>query len=124
MSQIRGRNTTCEMAFRKYAWSKGVRGYRISSKVSGRPDMHFPAKKLAVFIDGCFWHKCPRCFVKPRNNKVIWEKKISSNVHRDRKINKILRENGIGVLRLWEHEIKDSMPKCYKKLRRALTQRI
>src|SRR3989338_210928 len=122
MSQIRGRDTTWEVTFRKYAWGKGVKGYKVRNKVFGRPDMYFPVKKLAVFIDGCFWHKCPGCFVKPRNNKIFWERKITSNVRRDAKTSKRLSKEGIAILRFWEHEVEYDLRRCYRRLERALNR--
>lgn len=122
MSQIRGGDTTCEVTFRKFAWKKGVRGYRVKSRILGRPDMYFPVNRLAVFIDGCFWHKCPQCFIKPRNNKAFWEVKIASNVRRDAKVNRRLSKESITVLRFWEHEVEHNLHSCYRRLERVLNR--
>lgn len=84
--------------------------------------MYFAAKKLAVFIDGCFWHKCPKCFIKPRNNKIFWERKITSNIRRDAKTNKKLSREGIAVLRFWEHEMKHGLDRCYRRIERVLNR--
>lgn len=123
MSRIRGRDTQCEVMFRSFAWSKGVRGYRAGGKVPGKPDMYFSRLRLAVFVDGCFWHRCPRCFIKPQNNKIFWERKIASNVRRDKEISRALKKSGVTVLRIWEHEVRQNPSRCYSKLN-ALLKRL
>lgn len=75
-------------------------------------------KKIAVFIDGCFWHKCPKCFVKPKSKNRYWDKKIRNNVGRDKEINLKLKKRGITVVRFWEHNIKRNIDKCYSKLKK------
>ncbi|MCH7770643.1 MAG: hypothetical protein IIA49_06455 [Bacteroidetes bacterium] len=61
---------------RVHLWRRGVWGYRLHAKVAGNPDIVFIKKKIAIFIDGCFWHKCPKCFRKPKSNQDYWEPKI------------------------------------------------
>ena len=107
MSMIKAKNTRPEIVLRKLLSSHGIRGYRIHYKLTGKPDIVFPKKKIAVFIDGCFWHKCHECFVKPETNRGFWNKKIDSNVKRDRIVNLELKEKGWKVIRIWEHEIKN-----------------
>ena len=110
--------------FRKYIWSKGIRGYRVSSNIKGRPDLYFPRKNITVFIDGCFWHKCPRCFIKPRSNKKYWKEKIKNNIKRDKQNTRLLQNKGIHVIRIWEHQIKDNINKCYQKLLKVYEKEI
>lgn len=119
MSKIRYLNTKIEVSFRKYIWNKNLRGYRIKNKLPGKPDVYFPRKKIAVFIDGCFWHKCPKCFIPPKSEKKYWRQKIKRNVQRDKKTTKALEKENISVLRFWEHEVKNNIDGCYKKLRRV-----
>lgn len=116
MSQIRSRNTKPEIQFRKYVWNKGMKGYRLHTKLRGKPDLYFPKSKIAVFIDGCFWHQCPTCFKKPKSNKKYWGIKIRKNTERDLDTDIFLENNGIHVLRLWEHEIKNEIDKCFNNL--------
>src|SRR4030042_4525594 len=113
MSHIKSRNTKVELNFRKYVWGKGFKGYKINSKIIGKPDLYFSKKKIAVFIDGCFWHKCPICFVKPKTKNKYWDVKINNNILRDKKINMELDNKGISVIRFWEHELKKDINKCY-----------
>jgi len=109
MSRIKGKNTKPELTVRKLLSSKGIRGYRTHYKIIGKPDIVFPSKKIVIFIDGCFWHKCPKCFVEPKTRREFWMNKINENVKRDKEVNKILKEDGWKVLRFWEHEVK-TMP--------------
>lgn len=108
MSHIHGKNTKPELRLRKMLWSEGIRGYRIHYNLPGKPDIVFTRKKIAVFVDGCFWHKCPVCFKPPATNKKFWNEKLQKNVERDRKVTSELESQGWTVLRFWEHEIRDS----------------
>lgn len=120
MSRIRSKNTKPELFFRQYIWSNGVRGYRLHKKLPGKPDLYFGPKKIAVFIDGCFWHKCPQCYRAPKSNKRFWTAKIKRNIARDIESDVALKEMGINPLRFWEHEVMGIPSKCYKVLMRAL----
>lgn len=104
MSRIRGKDTAPELVLRKAISSAGLRGYRLHHKLPGKPDMVFPRWKIALFIDGCFWHKCPKCFIKPATNRKFWMEKLASNRKRDRIINTELKRNGWRVIRIWEHD--------------------
>ena len=106
MSRIRSKNTGPEITLRKLLFARGIRGYRIHYNLPGKPDIVFVKKKIAIFIDGCFWHKCPEDFQEPETRKEFWMNKINSNVERDEKNNKILQDDGWLVLRFWEHEIR------------------
>ncbi|MBW1947255.1 MAG: very short patch repair endonuclease [Deltaproteobacteria bacterium] len=106
MSRIKGRDTKPELAIRKALWSLGYR-YRVDTKLPGKPDMVFPGKRLAVFIDGCFWHRCPRHYQTPATNPEFWENKINRNVERDRMVDRELASMGWKVKRVWEHEVRE-----------------
>ncbi len=123
MSKIRRSNTKLEVLFRKHIWKMGMRGYRIDAAVDGRPDIYFPRKKIAVFIDGCFWHKCPKCFIRPKSKNKYWDKKIKHNVKRDREVDKKLKKQGIAVLRFWGHELKKNINKCVISLKKCYEKR-
>ena len=105
MSRVRSKNTKLELLLRKYLFSKGLRGYRVNVNLFGKPDIVFPKYKVAIFVDGCFWHKCPKCFKAPETNKEFWTKKINGNVERDKRVNQQLSETGYTVIRFWEHQI-------------------
>lgn len=123
MSMIKYRDTKPEASLRKLLFARGVRGYRVHYKLLGKPDIVFPKKKIAVFIDGCFWHKCPKCFVKPQTNKKFWQEKINSNVERDKNVNKQLKKAGWKVIRIWEHDVKKNLNKSYLKIYKKINKR-
>lgn len=120
MSMIRGKNTGPEVKLRKMLWTEGIRGYRIHYNLPGKPDITFTKKKIAIFIDGCFWHKCPICFQEPETRKEFWMEKIQSNVGRDKKINEQLKNDGWTVIRIWEHEIRKEPENAVKKITDSL----
>jgi DNA mismatch endonuclease (patch repair protein) len=109
MSQIKSKNTQIELKLRKLLWKNGLKNFRIHTKIIGKPDIYFPVKKLAIFIDGCFWHKCPIHFIEPKSNIEFWMTKIKYNQLRDARVNLLLIEKGIKVLRYWEHELKNDI---------------
>jgi DNA mismatch endonuclease (patch repair protein) len=106
MSQIRSRgNQATELALAKLFRRHKITGWRRNQKVFGKPDFIFPKHKLAVFVDGCFWHGCPKHGTQPKGNAAFWRKKISRNQIRDRLVTRTLRKAGWRVLRIWEHEL-------------------
>lgn len=115
MSRIKSRDTKPELILRKTLWSKGYR-YRVKSGLPGKPDIVFSSIKTVIFVDGCFWHRCPEHYQPPKTRAEFWENKISGNVTRDRKNDCLLKEQGWLVIRTWEHEIKESLADCVEKL--------
>jgi len=106
MSRIRSRgNQATELALAKLFRRHKITGWRRNQKVFGKPDFIFPKHKLAVFVDGCFWHGCPKHGTQPKSNAAFWRKKISRNQIRDRLVTRTLRKAGWRVLRIWEHEL-------------------
>ncbi|SFN55734.1 very short patch repair endonuclease [Marinobacter pelagius] len=122
MSQIRSKNTKPEIALRKALWHCGFR-YRVKNSLPGRPDIVFSGSKTAIFVDGCFWHKCPDHFVYPKNRAGFWREKIEGNVQRDRRVEEMLRTQGWFALRFWEHEIMESPDDCVRRVAEILEQR-
>jgi len=108
MSQIKSKNTKPEIIFRKLLRINGLKGYRLHAKIPGKPDIYYPAKKLAIFIDGCFWHGCKKCLKLPKTHSAFWVKKINDNRQRDKKIRIALRKLGIKTIRFWQHEVQSS----------------
>lgn len=112
MSRIRGRgNKTTEVRLIAIFKQQGITGWRRHRRLPGRPDFVLPAFRLAIFVDGCFWHGCPAHFRKPTSNTIYWLRKIATNRTRDRRVSRILREKGWRVLRIWEHSLKQSQRK-------------
>lgn len=107
MSATRRRDTACELAVRRALGSHGLR-YRIDYPlpINGRrrADLAFVSRRLAVFIDGCFWHGCAEHRTHPKTNALWWKQKIDANVTRDRDTDRRMRQAGWRVLRVWEHE--------------------
>lgn len=107
MSAIRSKgNKNTELKtialFKKY----GIAGWRRHyDKLPGKPDFIFYDKKTAVFIDGCFWHGCKKCFVQPKSNRRYWKLKIEKNHKRDKDVVKSLSSKGWKVVRIWEHKL-------------------
>ena len=106
MSQVRSKNTGIELSLRKSLWKRGLR-YRIHYGPESI-DIAFPSKRIAIFIDGCFWHGCPKHGTIPKTNRDYWQKKISDNNRRDRRKKTTLSNNGWKVLRVWQHELENT----------------
>lgn len=104
MSKIKGKNTGPELILRHALWASGLR-YR---KHYGpcKIDIAFPGKKVAVFVDGCFWHGCPEHGTSPSSNQAYWAPKLERNKQRDREQTARLEGEGWTVIRIWEHELK------------------
>ena len=119
MSKVKSKNTELEISFRKKLWNKNHH-YRLHYKITGKPDLVFVSKKVAVFIDSCFWHKCPLHHRQPNSNKDYWIPKLKRNEERAKEVNKILIKEGWKVVRIWEHEIKENKERCIKRIKRYL----
>ena len=103
MSLIRSRgNRATELRLVALMREYGITGWRRNAPVFGKPDFVFRAAKIAVFVDGCFWHGCPRHGRMPAGNRAFWKAKLERNVARDRKVRRTLRKAGWRVLRVWE----------------------
>jgi len=121
MSRIKSRgNRQTELFFASLLRKNGISGWRRHLPLTGRPDFAFKRSRLAVFIDGCFWHHCPKCGNMPVNNAAFWKKKLSGNRRRDRQVTRRLKVDGWRVLRIWEHELRDGEV-VVGKLRSALS---
>lgn len=108
MSRIRGKdNRTTERALRMALVRSKLRGWSMHSNLPGRPDFYFADRRLAVFVDGCFWHGCSRCGHVPATRSEFWNAKFKRNRHRDRQTMRKLKSQGIRVLRFWEHQLKN-----------------
>lgn len=109
MSRSKSRGTkSTEWKFRSLLIRSGVRGWKVghNSGLPGKPDFFFLRARIAVFVDGCFWHGCPRCRSIPVTNRKFWTAKITGNRDRDKKVVRELRAMGWTAIRIWEHEIR------------------
>jgi DNA mismatch endonuclease (patch repair protein) len=101
-------DTKPELLLRRALYRAGVR-YRVNLRIKAeggpvRPDVTFPRRRLAVFVDGCFWHRCPEHGLLPKSNTQYWAPKLNMNVVRDQSVNERLSRGGWSVIRVWEHE--------------------
>jgi DNA mismatch endonuclease (patch repair protein) len=98
-----------------------VRGWRLHpSHILGKPDFLIRRERLAIFVDGCFWHGCPRCGHIPKTNRAYWIAKIERNKRRDRSVSRTLRLMGFRVVRLWECQLHEKEEYCIKRIQRVL----
>ena len=104
MASVRSKNTKPELAVRSILWSRGFR-YRIhDTTLPGTPDISNKRRGLAVFVDGCFWHGCPVCYAEPKTNAAFWRDKVSRNRRRRETVRAELKDRGLRVVEIWEHE--------------------
>ncbi|MDX1251869.1 MAG: very short patch repair endonuclease [Gammaproteobacteria bacterium] len=124
MAKIKGQNTGPEMLLRQALWAEGMR-YRLhcGASLPGKPDIVFVRARLAVFVDGCFWHGCPLHGHTPKSSKEYWLEKLKRNMARDKDTNRKLSELGWQPIRLWEHEINDDVSACVKRIAKAVRLR-
>lgn len=124
MKANRGKNTTPEIILRKALRKVGAPGYRLHwNHVPGRPDISYPGKRIAIFVNGCFWHRCPKCNLPlPKSHKDFWKRKFAKNKKRDRDKIKKLTNLGWEVIVFWECELKKNPMKpaniVYRKLKK------
>jgi DNA mismatch endonuclease (patch repair protein) len=121
MRAVRGRgNRTTEKRLRAALVRAGVRGWIMQADLPGRPDFLFPSAGVAVFVDGCFWHGCPKCGHVPKTRQLFWQAKIDRNRSRDRSTVYALQALNLRVIRLWEHELQNDLPGCVSQVRTAM----
>ena len=121
MSRIRGRgNKDTELALMKLLRCHHITGWRRNQSVFGKPDFVFRKARVAVFVDGCFWHGCPKHCNIPASNRSFWKKKLAANKARDRRVNRALRKTGWRVVRIWEHDLAKRGEACVRRIKSAL----
>ena len=107
MQAVRSKgNKTTEARLIQLFRENNVTGWRRHLPLPGKPDFTFKKEKLTVFVDGCFWHRCPKCYREPKTNTGFWRNKIETNVRRDRRVTKELRKAGWSVCSIWECQLK------------------
>jgi DNA mismatch endonuclease (patch repair protein) len=121
MSRVRSKgNLSTEQRMVVLLKAAGMTGWRRHLDLPGKPDFAFRRERVAVFVDGCFWHRCPRCFRMPTTNPEYWTRKIARNVARDRRVARELTAKGWTVVRIWEHSLERQPGRVIGRLRRAL----
>jgi DNA mismatch endonuclease (patch repair protein) len=118
MGKIKSQDTKPELKLKKALWNLGFRYRKNVKKLPGNPDIVFNKVKLAIFVDGEFWHgyKWEEKKNKIKTNRDFWIPKIDRNIQRDKKNNQMLTESGWYVMRFWEHEIKSDLEYCINKI--------
>ena len=123
MAKIRGRrNKDTELVLIQIFRKHRISGWRRDQPFIGKPDFTFSKEKIVVFVDGCFWHRCPKHSNIPVNNRSFWIKKLNSNKTRDRLVSRRLRKDGWLVIRIWEHDLGNAA-KVVKTIKSALAMR-
>lgn len=124
MAAIKGRgNSSTELRFLTLLKKNKIFGWRRHYKVAGvRPDFIFQPSRVAVFLDGCYWHRCPEHYRPPKTNTEFWDKKIADNVDRDRQTDEVLRSKNWLVLRIWEHQLKREPEVALSELQQLLSE--
>ena len=120
MARIRGRDTQPELLLRRALCRRAHRGYRLNVKrLPGRPDVAWIGRKVAVFVDGAFWHGHPSAYT-PGKSGSYWDEKIARNIRRDRAADTALLEMGWTVIRLWDFEVRRDLDCCLERIEDAL----
>jgi DNA mismatch endonuclease, patch repair protein len=123
MSRIKGKaNKDTELAMILLLRKFHISGWRRNQIMLGKPDFVFPKQKIALFVDGCFWHSCPKHSNMPVNNREFWEKKLNGNKKRDKYVTKELKKAGWSVIRIWEHDFRNP-ELILRRLSRVLNER-
>lgn len=123
MSRIRGKDTGPELLLRRALHGVGAR-YRIhDGTVPGRPDVSHKGARVAVFVDGCFWHGCPEHYQKPDNNEAFWEEKLAENQRRREEVIEQLRDDGWQIFELWECEVQERPVALAREIAEAIGRR-
>lgn len=121
MSRIRGcGNKETELALAKLLRQHQIKGWRRHWAIFGKPDFVFPKSRMAIFVDGCFWHGCPRHGTKPKSNRAYWWRKLARNKKRDQLVNRTLRQAGWRVLRIWYCSLLKTPNICIRRIRQSL----
>lgn len=117
MSKIKSKSTKSELFLKRLL--KGTY-LRFQPLIYGNPDFGNKKRKIAIFVDGCFWHKCKKCFIPPKSNKKYWLPKLENNAKRDKIVNFTFKKIGWKVIRLWEHNLKKNPQKCLLQIKNTI----
>lgn len=125
MQSNRSSGTNPELQLLKLVRSADLRGYRKNYKsIPGKPDIYFPGLKLAVYMHGCFWHRCPHCKpTTPKSNSDFWTNKFQANVKRDNRVKRRLSRMGVSFLTIWECQLKRKKDACIGRIKKFVEKR-
>ncbi|MFA5842336.1 MAG: very short patch repair endonuclease [Candidatus Gracilibacteria bacterium] len=111
MSKVKNKGSKIEILLQKALWKEGFRYRKNSTKYFGKPDIVLPKHKVVIFVDSCFWHKCPKHYAAPATRKRFWDKKIGGNKIRDLQVTKYYKKNDWEIIRIWEHALETNLEK-------------
>lgn len=121
MGRVRRNGTAPELELRSALRTAGLRfRAKSSAKLPGTPDIVLPQMRIAIFVDGCFWHGCPKHGTVPKTNSSFWLAKIRRNKQRDRSASRLLRKLGWRTIRVWEHEVRRDVLRVIRRIERLL----
>lgn len=121
MARVRGRgNQSTEEKLARLFRRSSIKGWRRHLRLPGTPDFAFPDNRVVVFVDGCFWHGCPKHATYPTIRRAFWQKKFADNKARDLRVNRRLRQLGWRVVRIWECALIRSGEACIRRIQTAL----
>lgn len=124
MSHVRSRGgKATELAMVSLLRRHGITGWRRGARIFGNPDFVFPKHQIALFVDGCFWHGCPRHASQPATHRIFWKQKLTRNRARDRLVTRRLKKQGWIVVRVWQHDLRRNKPLCVNRILSALSTR-
>src|SRR5713101_8913671 len=110
-------NKTTELRLRAILIQRAIKGWKLHPPgLLGKPDLLISSKRVAVFVDGCFWHGCPRCGHIPKTNRAYWRAKITRNKERDSRSTRQLRAQGYRVVRIWECQLRKRSDNCLNRI--------
>jgi DNA mismatch endonuclease (patch repair protein) len=119
MARIKGKDTSPELRLRRALWAAGLR-YRVHYRTpAGRADLALVKARIAIYLDGCFFHGCPEHYVRPRSRTDFWSAKLRGNVERDRRQTLTLEAAGWRVCRVWEHEVFEALASIVDRIRQV-----
>lgn len=125
MRANRARDTGPELRIRRALRGAGLGGYRLNwKKAPGRPDIAYPGRQLAIFVHGCYWHHCPRCYPNvPKTNSAFWARKFELNQERDARKRANLEGAGWAVIEAWECDLRNELDRITLEVKSRLSRR-
>lgn len=117
MQAVKNKCSKIENLLCAFLWKNNIRYRRNVKKLFGNPDIAIRKYKVVIFIDSCFWHKCPVHYKTPESNNLFWEDKITKNKLRDEQVNQFYKQKKWNILRVWEHDLKNNYEETVEEVR-------
>lgn len=120
MSKVKNKDSKIEVLLRKALWAEGFRYRKNDTNYFGKPDIVLPKYETVIFVDSCFWHRCPEHYGAPATRKEFWRKKINRNKDRDGEVNRHYKKKDWNIIRVWEHDVKNDLSPIIGKITRKI----